>query len=606
MAFHFPLMPRLFMAMHMEDRFPIIDILEQTPADPRRLPVGAVPAQPRRADAGDGHRRGARLHVPRLRARPRRRGSTWASAAGWRRCWATTAARIELMNALLFSLPGTPVLYYGDEIGMGDNIYLGDRNGVRTPMQWSADRNAGFSRANPQRLYLPVIIDPEYHYEAVNVEAQQNNPHSLLWWMKRLIALRKRYQAFGRGTHRVPAPRATARCWRSCAQLRGRDASWSWPTCRASCSTSSSTCRAFTGMRPGRAVRPHAVPADRRAALPAHARAARLLLVRADAGRRQGSTHAAARVGAGSQRCRRSHVRPATGEQLVRGAGAAALEAALCRRAARAALVRRQGAHRSKAVAARRRAARSADDAGRRYRRAGRGRVTRAASRRPTRCRCAFVPASGRRPTQRDRPRRSLAELEVDRARGADHGRAASTPAASPAFGPRCSTPIAPATARSPRRAARRRRPTTQPFARLRDEPGHAAAPRSSAASRATPRSRFGDRLILKLFRRAEEGVNPDLEIGRFLTDDGRLRARRRRCWARSSTRAARGEPITLAVLQGFVPNEGDAWRYTLDQRRALLRGGAARRAPTSAPPPCRRPVLRADRPGAARRSCAS
>ena len=108
--------------------------------------------------------------------------------------------RIELMNALLFSLPGTPVIYYGDEIGMGDNIYLGDRNGVRTPMQWSGDRNAGFSRANPQRFYLPVIIDPEYHYEAINVETQQNNPHSLLWWMKRVIAQRKQSRALGRGT----------------------------------------------------------------------------------------------------------------------------------------------------------------------------------------------------------------------------------------------------------------------------------------------------------------------------------------------------------------------------------------------------------------------
>ena len=108
--------------------------------------------------------------------------------------------KMELLNGLLFSLPGTPVLYYGDEIGMGDNVFLGDRNGVRTPMQWSADRNAGFSRANPQRLILPIIIDPEYHYEAINVEAQQNNPNSLLWWTKRLIALRKRFQAFGRGT----------------------------------------------------------------------------------------------------------------------------------------------------------------------------------------------------------------------------------------------------------------------------------------------------------------------------------------------------------------------------------------------------------------------
>jgi maltose alpha-D-glucosyltransferase / alpha-amylase len=108
--------------------------------------------------------------------------------------------KIELMNALLLSLPGTPVVYYGDEIGMGDNFYLGDRNGVRTPMQWSPDRNAGFSRGNSQRLYFPVIIDPEYHFEAVNVEVQQNNPQSLLWWMKRTLSLRKQYQAFGRGT----------------------------------------------------------------------------------------------------------------------------------------------------------------------------------------------------------------------------------------------------------------------------------------------------------------------------------------------------------------------------------------------------------------------
>ena len=104
------------------------------------------------------------------------------------------------MNGLLLSLPGTPVIYYGDEIGMGDNIYLGDRDGVRTPMQWSGDRNAGFSRANPQRLYLPPIIDPEYHYETVNVETQANNSGSLLWWMRRMLALRKRYEVFGRGT----------------------------------------------------------------------------------------------------------------------------------------------------------------------------------------------------------------------------------------------------------------------------------------------------------------------------------------------------------------------------------------------------------------------
>jgi maltose alpha-D-glucosyltransferase / alpha-amylase len=199
MAFHFPVMPRLFMSIQMEDRFPIIDILKQTPPIPENcqwatflrnhdeLTLEMVTDEERdymyRMYASDPQ---ARINLGiRRRLAPLLHGNR---------------RKIELMNSLLFSLPGTPTLYYGDEIGMGDNIYLGDRNGVRTPMQWSADRNAGFSRANPQRLYLPVIVDPEYHYETVNVEAQQANPSSLYWWTKRLIALRKRFQAFGRGS----------------------------------------------------------------------------------------------------------------------------------------------------------------------------------------------------------------------------------------------------------------------------------------------------------------------------------------------------------------------------------------------------------------------
>lgn len=198
-AFHFPVMPRLFMAMHMEDRFPIVDILNQTPAIPANcqwamflrnhdeLTLEMVTDEERDyMYSAYAHDRRARVNLG-IRRR-------LAPLLGNNR------RRIELMNGLLFSLPGTPVMYYGDEIGMGDNIYLGDRNGVRTPMQWSADRNAGFSRANPQKLYLPVIIDPEYHFEAINVEAQQNNPSSLLWWTKRLINLRRRHKAFGRGT----------------------------------------------------------------------------------------------------------------------------------------------------------------------------------------------------------------------------------------------------------------------------------------------------------------------------------------------------------------------------------------------------------------------
>ncbi|HLQ62387.1 MAG TPA: maltose alpha-D-glucosyltransferase [Candidatus Acidoferrales bacterium] len=199
MSFHFPLMPRLFMAIRMEDRFPVVDILAQTPPIPEtaqwalflrnhdELTLEMVTDEERdymyRSYTQD---REARLNLG-IRRR-------LAPLLGNHR------RRIELMNGLLFSLPGTPVLYYGDEIGMGDNIFLGDRNGVRTPMQWSGDRNAGFSKANRQRLYLPVITDPEYHYETVNVETQQQNPHSLLGWMRRLIALRKRHRAFGRGT----------------------------------------------------------------------------------------------------------------------------------------------------------------------------------------------------------------------------------------------------------------------------------------------------------------------------------------------------------------------------------------------------------------------
>jgi maltose alpha-D-glucosyltransferase / alpha-amylase len=198
MNYHFPIMPRMFMAVKMEDRYPITDIIDQTPEIPKNcqwamflrnhdeLTLEMVTDEERdymykvytkdplaKINLGIRHRLAPLLDNNRN--------------------------KIELMNSMLFSLPGTPVIYYGDEIGMGDNFYLGDRNGVRTPMQWSPDRNAGFSGANPHQLYLPVIIDPEYQYESVNVENQQKNTNSLLWWMKRAISMRKRYMAFSRG-----------------------------------------------------------------------------------------------------------------------------------------------------------------------------------------------------------------------------------------------------------------------------------------------------------------------------------------------------------------------------------------------------------------------
>jgi maltose alpha-D-glucosyltransferase/alpha-amylase len=202
MSFHFPLMPRLFMALRMESRFPIIDILEQTPDIPDNaawaiflrnhdeLTLEMV------TDEERDYMYRVYAHDPRMRINVGIRRRLAPLLGNNRR-------EIELMNGLLLSLPGTPVVYYGDEIGMGDNIYLGDRNGVRTPMQWSGDRNAGFSEANPQSLYFPVITDPQYHWESVNVDVQRENPNSLWWWMKRSLALRKSLPELSRGAFEV-------------------------------------------------------------------------------------------------------------------------------------------------------------------------------------------------------------------------------------------------------------------------------------------------------------------------------------------------------------------------------------------------------------------
>ncbi|HEF4760005.1 TPA: maltose alpha-D-glucosyltransferase [Pseudomonas putida] len=205
MAFHFPLMPRMYMALAQEDRFPITDILRQTPEIPANcqwaiflrnhdeLTLEMVTDRERdylwnyyAADRRARINLGIRRRLAPLMERDRR--------------------RVELLNSLLLSMPGTPTLYYGDEIGMGDNIYLGDRDGVRTPMQWSIDRNGGFSRADPASLVLPPIMDPQYGYLSVNVETQAGDPHSLLNWTRRMLAVRKQSRAFGRGTLKMLSP----------------------------------------------------------------------------------------------------------------------------------------------------------------------------------------------------------------------------------------------------------------------------------------------------------------------------------------------------------------------------------------------------------------
>jgi maltose alpha-D-glucosyltransferase/alpha-amylase len=205
MAFHFPVMPRMYMGLRKEDRTPIVDIMRQTPAIPEdcqwaiflrnhdELTLEMVTDDERdymyREYARDARMRinvGIRRRLAPLMENGRR--------------------QIEAMNALLMSLPGTPIIYYGDEIGMGDNVYLGDRNGVRTPMQWSPDRNAGFSEAETAALYSPVIADPPYSFHSVNVASQERTPTSLLRWMRRLVGVRKKFRAFGRGTFEALDP----------------------------------------------------------------------------------------------------------------------------------------------------------------------------------------------------------------------------------------------------------------------------------------------------------------------------------------------------------------------------------------------------------------
>jgi len=552
MAFHFPSMPRLFMAIRMESRFPILDILGQTPAIPEtcqwalflrnhdELTLEMVTDEERdymyRVYAHDPTARinlGIRRRLAPLLGNDRR--------------------RIELMKALLFSLPGTPVIYYGDELRMGDNFYLGDRNGVRTPMQWSADRNAGFSRANPQRLYLPIIIDPEYHYEAVNVEAQQSNPHSLLWWMKRLIALRKRFKAFGRGTLEFLYPEnykvlAFVRRYQDECVLVLANLSRFVQGVELNLS-------AFKGMVP--------VEMFGGTDFPVIGDAPYFLTL---------GPHAFYWFALESQRREESSLMSPAGrlpslavtgdlEHLFTGEAKVALEAVLP-----AYLKARRWfggkARRMKAV-----------------------RILEAIAL-PFEPSEAFLTLlqvdyaegdpdiyvlslTGTFGEQAERMREGfphplLAELRR-RGRGGDEVETGLLYDA--VYEKRFDALLLDA-------IARHRRITgvggslmaspTHEFRRIRPTADIALEPSVVRAEQSNTSVIYGSQFILKLFRRVDEGLNPDLEIGRFLTEKttfanvpavaGAIEYRRRK-----------GELMTLAILQEFVPNTGDAWSYTLD-----------------------------------------
>ncbi len=566
MAFHFPLMPRMFMSVRMEDRFPLTDIWAQTPEiDPTcqwalflrnhdELTLEMVTDEERdymyRAYAQDARMRvnlGIRRRLAPLLGNHRR--------------------TIELNNALLFSLPGTPVLYYGDEIGMGDNVYLGDRDGVRTPMQWSADRNAGFSAANPQRLILPVIIDPEYHYQSTNVEAHESNRHSLLWWMRRLLALRKQIKAFGRGTMEFLSPEnshvlAFIRAYEDEQILVVANLSRFVQYVELDLAKFKGTTPVeLFGRTPFPAIGdlpylltlgPHGFfwfsieqPKTAAAADRSEYEIPRLEMSASFDGFLRGETrqHLQRLLPAYLRQCRwfRSKTRPITAvritEAMPMAEGPAVPQLTLLN-------------------------------------------VEYSNSEPETYLLPLAIATGDRARDIRSRwPQQVIAEVASSRSNGDGDGILFDA-AVDPDF---LSTLL--------EIIAKRRRHrgsvgelvpgTTQAFHQLRGDPNTPLEPRVLKAEQSNTSIVYGDRFIIKLFRCIEAGVNPDLEIGRFLTTHA-LFSHVPPLAGWIDYGSENGDRKNIAVLQGFVPNEGDAWQFTLGELHRYLENAATR----SEPPP--------------------
>ena len=552
MNFHFPLMPRLFMSIRMEDRFPIIDILDQTPPIPDdcqwaiflrnhdELTLEMVTDEERdymyRVYASEPRARlnlGIRRRLAPLLENNRR--------------------KIELMNGLLFSLPGTPVLYYGDEIGMGDNIYLGDRNGVRTPMQWSPDRNAGFSNANPQKLYLPPIIDPEYHYESLNVEAQQNNPSSLLWWMKRLIGIRKRFRAFGRG--RLEFLSTDNR--KVLAFVRKHEDEVMLVVANLSRFTQCSELDlgAYRGMVPreifGQTTFPPIGELPYFITLGPHA-FHWFSLEPQHAERHRAPGDLLAEVDVTEEGWPTITVADAW-EDVLQGRPRQALEAALPRFLAAA---RWFGGKARKLKSIEIRDAVPVEDADAYIALVDVDYIEGD----PDVYAVPLAFATGERAEQLQTYHPEIVICRL-RLRAADLDGVLYDALRHERLGTRLLDGIA----HGERWSGARETISASPVGLLDiDETNGSLAPALSHAEQSNSSIVYGQRYILKLYRRLEAGVNPDLEITRALTEQGfphippaagYLEIRRDR----------RSEPMTLGLLQAFVPNEGDAWSYTQD-----------------------------------------
>jgi maltose alpha-D-glucosyltransferase / alpha-amylase len=567
MAFHFPLMPRMFMALRQEDRFPIIDIMNQTPPIPEgaqwalflrnhdELTLEMVTDEERdymyRVYAEDPQARinlGIRHRLASLLGNNRR--------------------QIELMNGLLLSLPGTPVIYYGDEIGMGDNIYLGDRNGVRTPMQWSGDRNAGFSDANPQRLYLPVVIDPEYHPAAVNVEAQQANSHSMLWWMRRVVALRRRYRAFGRGSLEFLQPRNR----KVIAYLRtlGEERILVVANLSRFAQYVELDLSAFKGATPVELFGGTEFP--RIGDLPY------LLTL---------SPHAFYWLALQPERVERFELASPQQVPTIQVAGGWSE-------------LLNSGRDRLAAIM-------PGYLSGRRWFGARGRRIT---SVEVADAISVPVPDAGSKDTagsiaflnveyDEGDPERYVVALSAFDPGAKGETRTAEHPAAIARLQTsegdrvlidalqdgRFASSLLDAVARRRRLSGERGKVhgwRTTAFRRLAvDGP---PTPHVLATEQSNTSIAFDDRFVLKVFRRPQDGVNPDLEVGAFLTERTRFEHVPPVAGALEYVSEGR-PPVTVGILRGFVPNEGDAWTFTLDSLRDFLDAVVARSGELGPPP---------------------
>jgi maltose alpha-D-glucosyltransferase/alpha-amylase len=546
-------MPRLFTALHLEDRRPVVDMLTQTPEPAAsgqwalflrnhdELTLEMVTDEERdvmyRAYAAEDEarlRQGIRRRLAPLVGNDRR--------------------RLELLYGLLFSLPGTPAVYYGDEIGMGDNIYLRDRQGVRTPMQWTGGTNAGFSEANPQRLFLPPIADPEFSYTSVNVAAQEANPRSLLWWMRRLFAQRQRIKAFGRGTLRlVPSSNGKVLAF---VREAGTERVLVAANLSRHVQHAELDLSAWAGLTPieisGQSEFPDIEERPYPIALAGHS----FFWFGLQEGPLDG-----ARPRPGGTAPRKAAAAPPRlsvpkqWDAVLRGRPAEALGDVL----ASFLVSRRWFGSKARRI----RGVSIVDAAPIPL---GRGDTAWLALARVSYTEgegetyalpIAFATGAEAARIRRETPAAVMADLDAGGTRGLLHG------------------------AESDRDFARALLGAIRSGGTFEAEAGQLVTARTSAlasrvagaegrepsllsAEQSNSSIRFDDALILKLFRKVDLGVNPDLEIGAFLTERAGFAHTAPVCGS-IEYRPRRGAGMTLAILQGFVANEGDAWKYTLD-----------------------------------------